>query len=71
MVEGAQRMIRVNNSQDEEPEIKNNPAMKRHFELQIKTLQKAPRDEDKLREELLKLKEKGMSKQLTLKILKG
>jgi hypothetical protein len=34
-----------------------NPATKRHFELQIETLQNAPRDEDKLRE-LLKLKEK-------------
>ena len=57
-------MIRVNNSQDEEPEIKNNPAMKRHFELQIKTLQKAPRDEDKLRE-LLKLKEKQNEQEAT------
>lgn len=64
MVEGAQRMIRVNNSQDEEPEIKNNPAMKRHFELQIKTLQKAPRDEDKLRE-FLKLKEKQNEQEAT------
>ena len=58
MIEGAQRMIRINNSQEEEPEIiKINPAMKRHFELEIKILQNAPRDEDKLRE-LLKLKEK-------------
>jgi hypothetical protein len=31
--------------------------MKRHLELEIKTLQNAPRDEGKLRE-LLKLKEK-------------
>jgi hypothetical protein len=31
--------------------------MKRHFELEIETLQNAPRDEAKLRE-LLKLKEK-------------
>jgi hypothetical protein len=52
-------MIRVNNkSQEEESEvIKINPAMKRHFELEIETLQNAPRDEGKLRE-LLKLKEK-------------
>jgi hypothetical protein len=35
MIEGAQRMIRINNSQEEEPEIKINPAMKRHFELEI------------------------------------
>jgi hypothetical protein len=34
-----------------------NPIMKRHLELEIKTLQNAPRDEGKLRE-LLKLKEK-------------
>jgi methyl coenzyme M reductase beta subunit len=34
-----------------------NPIMKRHLELEIETLQNAPRDEDKLRE-LLKLKEK-------------
>jgi hypothetical protein len=31
MIEAAQRMIRVNNSQGEEPEITINPAMKRHF----------------------------------------
>jgi hypothetical protein len=51
-------MIRVNNKgQEEESEvIKINPAMKRHFELEIKTLQNAPREEGKLRE-LLKLKE--------------
>ena len=39
MIEGAQRMIRVNNNsqqeQEQEPEIKINPAMKRHFELDI------------------------------------
>ncbi len=52
-------MIRVNNkSQEEKSEvIKINPAMKRHFELEIEMLQNAPRDEGKLRE-LLKLKEK-------------
>jgi hypothetical protein len=57
MVEGAQRMIRVNNSQAEEPEIKNNPAMKRHLELQIKTLQNAPRDAAKVRR-LLEVKQR-------------
>jgi len=32
MIEAAQRMIRVNNSEgEEEPEITINPAMKRHF----------------------------------------
>ncbi len=59
MIEAAQRMIQVNNNsqEEEQPEIiKLNPAMKRHFELEVETLQNAPRDEGKLRE-LLKLKE--------------
>jgi hypothetical protein len=44
-------MVRVNNKSQEESEITRiNPAMKRHFELEIETLQNAPRDEDKLRE---------------------
>jgi hypothetical protein len=34
-----------------------NPAMKRHFELEIETLQNAPRDADKLRR-LLELKQR-------------
>jgi hypothetical protein len=41
-----------------------NPAMKRHYELEIKTLQNAPRDEGKLRE-LLKLKEKENDEEAT------
>jgi hypothetical protein len=58
VIEGAQRMIRVNNnSQEEESEIRINPAMKRHFELEIKTLQNAPRDADKLRR-LLEVKQR-------------
>lgn len=57
MIEGAQRMIRVNNSQGEEPEIPINPATKRDLELEIETLQNTPRDEDKLIQ-LLRLKEK-------------
>ena len=58
MIEGAQRMIRVNNNsqEEEQPEIPINPATKRD-ELEIKTLQNAPRDEGKLIE-LLKLKER-------------
>jgi hypothetical protein len=46
MIEAAQRMIRVNNnnSSGEEPEIKINPAVKSGYELEIKTLQNAPRD---------------------------
>jgi hypothetical protein len=55
-------MVRVNNKSQEESEITRiNPIMKRHLELEIKTLQNAPRDEDKLRE-LLKLKEKENEK---------
>jgi len=38
-------------------EIRINPAMKRHYELEIEMFQNAPRDEDKLRE-LLKLKKR-------------
>jgi hypothetical protein len=34
-----------------------NPAMKRHLELEIKTLQNAPRDADKLRQ-LLEIKQR-------------
>jgi hypothetical protein len=45
MIEASERMIRE----------QNNPAINRHFELEIKTLQNAPRDEEKL-ERLLKLK---------------
>jgi hypothetical protein len=59
MVEGAQRMIRINNSQEEEqPEIvKINPVMKRHLELEVRTLQNAPGDADKLRQ-LLEVKQR-------------
>jgi hypothetical protein len=34
MIEEAQRMIRVdnNNSQEEEPKVRINPAMKKHFD---------------------------------------
>jgi hypothetical protein len=39
MIESSQRMIWEQN---------NNPAVNKHFELQIKTLQNAPRDADKL-----------------------
>jgi hypothetical protein len=39
IIESSQRMIGEQN---------NNPAVNKHFELQIKTLQNAPRDADKL-----------------------
>ena len=50
MIEASQRMITIN-SQGEGM----NPAIKRHFELEIQTLQNAPRDVNKL-ERLLKVK---------------
>jgi hypothetical protein len=48
MIEASQRMIGEQN---------NNSAVNRHLELEIKTLQNAPRDPDKL-ERLLKIKER-------------
>jgi hypothetical protein len=48
MIEASQRMIN---------EQHGNPAVNEHFKLQIKTLQNAPRDPDKL-ERLLKIKER-------------
>jgi hypothetical protein len=51
LIEAAQRMIRVNNnSSQQQPEVRINPATKRHLELEIETLQNAPSDEAKLRE---------------------
>jgi hypothetical protein len=54
MIEASQRMIRVN-SQGELGGM--NPVVKKHFELQIKTLQNAPGDPEKL-EQLLKARER-------------
>jgi hypothetical protein len=42
-----------------------NPVIKRQLELEIKTLQIAPRDEDKLRR-LLEIKQKDKRKKLTI-----
>jgi hypothetical protein len=59
MIEASQRMITINNSNQAIEAAAAwrgmNPAIKRHLELQIKTLQNAPRDPDKL-ERLLKVK---------------
>jgi hypothetical protein len=58
MIEASQRMIDVNSRVGEaagEGWLGLNPATKRHLELQIKTLQNAPRDPDKL-ERLLEKK---------------
>jgi hypothetical protein len=54
MIEASQGMLMVN-GQGELGGI--NPVIKKHYELQIKTLQNAPRDSDKL-EWLLKVKER-------------
>jgi|SRR5215204_1602811 len=58
-IESILRMIRIHDSplEGEEPGIPINPAMKRHFELEIKALREAPRDPDKLRK-LLKAKQR-------------
>jgi hypothetical protein len=52
MIEASQRILEANSqgageAREEGWEI--NPVMKRHLELEIKTLQNAPRDADKLR----------------------
>ncbi len=59
MIDVSQRMIDVQSQigGDGKEGWGINPAMKRHFELEIETLQNAPRDEGKLRE-LLRLKER-------------
>jgi hypothetical protein len=62
MIEESQRMITINSSQGALGGL--NPAIKRHLELQIKTLQNAPRDPDKL-ERLLKVKKGKRRKQCT------
>jgi hypothetical protein len=68
MIEASQRMIRVN-SQGELGRI--NPVIKKHFKLQIKTLQNAPRDADRW-ERLLKVKQRQKEEAMhTLKTCKG
>jgi hypothetical protein len=71
MIEASQRMLRINNQGVEGHEGGGiSPAMNRHLELEIETLQDAPRDADKLRQ-LLKLKQDKKKKQWTLKTQKG
>jgi hypothetical protein len=53
--EAIQKMIEASQRRINEQHI--DPAVNKHFKLQIKTLQNAPRDPDKL-ERLLKLKER-------------
>jgi hypothetical protein len=58
MIDASQRMLRIN-TQGGEPNDGGgmNPVIKKHYELQIKTLQNAPRDVQKL-ERLLKVKQR-------------
>jgi hypothetical protein len=56
MIEASQRMITIN-SQGGGELGGMNPVIRRHLELEIKTLQNAPRDPEKL-ERLLRLKER-------------
>jgi PleD family two-component response regulator len=63
-IESIKKMIRVHGSAREEEGkavIQINPAIKRHFELEIKILQDAPRDEMKLRQ-ILAVKQKEYEK---------
>jgi methyl coenzyme M reductase beta subunit len=58
MIEASKRMIVINSQGGEGKEGEGmNPAINRHFELEINTLRNAPRDADKL-ERLLKAKER-------------
>ena len=59
MIEASQRMLKVNSQGAGEAREGwgINPVMKRHLELEIKTLQNAPRDANKLRQ-LLKVKQR-------------
>jgi len=59
MIDASQRMIDVQSKVTGEPKDGwgINPVMKRHLELEIKTLQNAPRDADKLRR-LLEIKQR-------------
>jgi hypothetical protein len=67
-IEGIQRMIKSYASHDDDDKatatkaaIEINPAMKKHWESEIKILREAPRDEKKLRE-ILKVKQKEYDK---------
>jgi hypothetical protein len=56
MIDASQRILKVNTQEGEAKEGEGmNPVIKKYYELQIKTLQNAPRDVEKL-ERLLKIK---------------
>jgi hypothetical protein len=61
MIEASQKMISEQN---------NNPIVNIHLKLEIKTLQDAPRDPDRL-EQLLQSKERQNEEECTLKTHKG
>jgi len=65
MIEASQRMITIN-SQGEGELGGMNPAIKKHLELEIKTLQNAPRDADKLKR-LLQSKEREKNETMHIK----
>ncbi len=67
MIDASQRMITMN-SQGELGGM--SPPLKRHLELEIKTLENAPRDADKL-EHPLQVKQNKRKKQCISKIHKG
>jgi predicted type IV restriction endonuclease len=66
-IEGIQKLLNPQYGNTAMPEEQaaalttNNPATQRHFEFQIKTLQDAPRDPDRLRE-LLQVKQRQYAK---------
>jgi hypothetical protein len=59
MIEASQKMITINSSQGALGGL--NPAIKRHLELQIKTLQNAPRDAGKLQQALVQDREEEVN----------
>jgi hypothetical protein len=72
MIEASQRMITMHTQVPGEASEGwgINPAVKRHLELEIKTLQNAPRDADKLRR-LLEVKQRKKEEANTLKTHKS
>jgi hypothetical protein len=73
MIEGIQRMITSSSQGGEGKEGEGiNPALNKHFKLQIKTLQNAPRrDADDKLERLLKLKERQKEQRLLRSNVEG
>jgi hypothetical protein len=68
MIDASQRMITISSNERIEGGWGGmNPAVKRHLELQIKTLQNAPRDPDKL-ERLLKSKRRQKEEAMELEV---